>query len=63
MGTAYGVMFFFAFGLGSVSTSIAGYLADKFSLEVAFWIMALFAGGILLIALLIPRYVRDRVEK
>ena len=62
MGTAYGVMFFFAFGLGSVSTSIAGYLADTFSLEVAFWILALFAGGILLIALLIPRYVRDRVE-
>jgi len=52
-------MFFFAFGLGSVSTSIAGYLADTFSLEVAFWIMALFAGGILLIALLIPRYVKD----
>jgi MFS family permease len=43
MGMAYGVMFFFAFGLGSVSTTIAGYLADNFSLEAVFWIMALFS--------------------
>jgi FSR family fosmidomycin resistance protein-like MFS transporter len=59
MGTAYGVMFFFAFGLGSISTSIAGYLADTFSLYIAFWIMALFAGGILIIALLIPKYIME----
>ncbi|MFH2111398.1 MAG: MFS transporter [Candidatus Bathyarchaeota archaeon] len=37
MGLAYGVMFFAAFGLGSLSTTVTGYLADTYSLTVAFW--------------------------
>jgi MFS family permease len=58
MGTAYGLMFFFAFGLGSVSTTIVGYVADAFDLERAFWVMALFATMALVVALIIPRVVR-----
>ena len=60
MGMAYGVMFFFAFGLGSVSSTIAGYLADNFSLEAVFWIMALFSFMTLIISILIPRMVKER---
>ncbi|MFH0850521.1 MAG: MFS transporter [Candidatus Bathyarchaeota archaeon] len=37
MGLTYGVMFFAAFGLGSLSTTVTGYLADTYSLTVAFW--------------------------
>ncbi|MBS7638160.1 MFS transporter, partial [Candidatus Bathyarchaeota archaeon] len=42
-GTAYGIMFFFTFGLGSVSTTLVGYLAERFNLELAFWFMTLIA--------------------
>jgi MFS family permease len=57
MGMAYGVMFFFAFGLGSISTTIAGYLADNFSLEAVFWIMALFSGMTFGISFVITRVI------
>ncbi|MEM2892603.1 MAG: MFS transporter [Candidatus Bathyarchaeia archaeon] len=42
-GTAYGIMFFFTFGLGSVSTTIVGYLGERYNLELAFWFMTLIA--------------------
>ena len=58
MGMAYGVMFFFAFGLGSVSTTIAGYLADNFSLEAVFWIMGLFSSMALAISIAITKIIR-----
>ena len=57
MGIAYGVMFFFAFGLGSVSTTIVGYIADAFDLEMGFWILTLFSVMTLVIALIIPRVI------
>jgi FSR family fosmidomycin resistance protein-like MFS transporter len=60
MGMAYGVMFFFAFGLGSVSTTIAGYLADNFSLEAVFWIMAFFSLVTFGISLVITRVIGDK---
>jgi sugar phosphate permease len=59
MGTAYGLMFFFAFGLGSVSATIVGYIADAFDLERAFWIMAAFSAVALAIALVIPRIIKE----
>lgn len=55
IGAAYGVTYFFAFGLGSVSSAIAGYLADTFNLEVAFWTMALFSVMALIVSLAISR--------
>ena len=60
MGMAYGVMFFFAFGLGSVSSTLSGYLADNFSLEAVFWIMALFSFMALVISVIIPRVVEEK---
>ena len=60
MGMAYGVMFFFAFGLGSVSTTIAGYLADNFSLEAVFWIMTLFALVTFLISIVITMVIKKK---
>jgi len=63
MGMAYGVMFFFAFGLGSVSSTISGYLADNFSLEAVFWIMALFSFMTLIISVIIPKVVKERTSE
>jgi sugar phosphate permease len=60
MGLAYGIMFFFAFGLGSVSASIAGYLADAFGLAQVFWIMAGFSSIALLISLFIPVILKQK---
>lgn len=62
MGTAYGLMFFFAFGLGSVSTTIVGYIADAFDLERAFWVMAFFAFIALIVAFIIPRVIRSQLK-
>ena len=42
-GTAFGVMFFFAFGLGSLSAALAGYLADAYDLTTSFWALTLFS--------------------
>jgi FSR family fosmidomycin resistance protein-like MFS transporter len=58
MGMAYGVMFFFAFGLGSVSTTIAGYLADNFGLEAVFWIMGFFSFLAFIISLIITKVIK-----
>jgi MFS family permease len=54
IGSAYGLLFFFAFGLGSISTTIVGYIATAFDLEKAFWIMAILSCGALAVALTIP---------
>jgi len=37
----YGIMFFLVFGLGSVSSAIAGYAAENFGLQPAFSVMLL----------------------
>lgn len=60
MGMAYGVMFFFGFGLGSVSTTIAGYLADAFNLEAAFWSMALFSVFAIIVSLAIQKMLKSQ---
>ena len=59
MGLAYGIMFFSAFGVGSFSTTISGYLADSYSLTMAFWVNALIAGVSLLIAFLMQLKFSD----
>ncbi len=59
-GMAYGFMFFFAFGLGSISTTIAGYLADAISFEIAFWFMALISLVALIVAIAIQRKVHPK---
>lgn len=39
-GRVFGIMFCLSFGLGSVSTTIAGYFADHYGLTASYWVMA-----------------------
>jgi hypothetical protein len=59
MGLAYGVMFFSAFGVGSISTSITGWLADTYSLTAAFWVNT----GLSLVLLLMSVVIYLRIKE
>lgn len=59
MGLAYGVMFFSAFGVGSISTSITGWLADNYSLTFAFWVNLGVSIVLLLLSVLIYVRIKD----
>ena len=59
MGLAYGVMFFSAFGVGSISTSITGWLADQYSLTAAFWVNTGLSVVLLLISILIYMRIKE----
>jgi len=59
MGLAYGVMFFSAFGVGSISTSITGWLADQYSLTAAFWVNT----GVSMVLLLISFIIYMRIKE
>ena len=59
MGLAYGVMFFSAFGVGSISTSITGWLADQYSLTAAFWVNT----GVSMVLLLISSVIYLRIKE
>ncbi len=59
MGLAYGVMFFSAFGVGSISTAVIGWVADSYSLTTAFWVNAATSVLLLVVALVI----RARIKK
>ncbi len=59
MGLAYGVMFFSAFGIGSLSTSIIGWVADTYSLTMAFWANAATSIVLLAIAALIRIKIKN----
>ncbi|MBS7631567.1 MFS transporter [Candidatus Bathyarchaeota archaeon] len=50
-GTAFGLMFFFSFGLGSISAAIAGYFADVYNLKVSFVILSVFSILTLIVSL------------
>jgi MFS family permease len=51
MGLAYGFMFFSAFSIGSISTTVTGYLAKNYSLTAAFWVNTGIAVVLLFISL------------
>ncbi len=53
-GIVFGVMFFAAFGLGSVSSSLGGFVADRNGLGAVFNLMGFFSLISLLAALAIP---------
>jgi MFS family permease len=59
MGLAYGVMFFSAFGVGSISTSVSGWLADTYSLTTVFWVNLGLSGVLLFISLIIYLRIRE----
>jgi MFS family permease len=58
-GAVYGIFFFTSFGLGSLSQFIAGYLADLYGLDSAFYLFTAFA----LIALLLSFMLPEKREK
>jgi len=62
MGLAYGVMFFSAFGVGSLSTTVTGYLADEYSLTTAFWLNAGVGAALLAVSVLIYLKIDDNVK-
>jgi MFS family permease len=59
MGLAYGVMFFSAFGVGSISTSITGWIGEQHSLTAAFWVNTMVSILLLLISAVIYLRVKD----
>ncbi len=42
-GAVYGIFFFTSFGVGSISQVIAGYLGDLYGLDIAFYLLTIFA--------------------
>lgn len=62
MGLAYGVMFFSAFGVGSISTSVSGWLADIYNLKVVFWVNVGLSVVLLLISLVIYQRIKEHVS-
>jgi MFS family permease len=55
-GAVYGIFFFTSFGIGSLSQSIAGYVADNYGgLTTSFYMLAAFAVAALLLALKLPK--------
>jgi len=55
-GAVYGIFFFTSFGIGSLSQSIAGYVADNYGgLDTAFYMLTGFALAALLLALKLPK--------
>jgi MFS family permease len=53
-GAVYGIFFFTAFGIGSLSQFIVGYLADVYSFDSAFYLLTLFALAALLLSFKLP---------
>lgn len=53
-GAVYGIFFFTSFGIGSISQSIAGYVGDVYGLDMAFYILAIFAFAALLLSFKLP---------
>jgi len=55
-GAVYGIFFFTSFGIGSLSQSIAGYIADNYGgLDTAFYMLTAFALAALLLSLKLPK--------
>jgi MFS family permease len=60
-GAVYGIFFFTSFGIGSLSQSIAGYVADNYGgLNTAFYMLTIFALAALLLAFKLPEKKEDK---
>jgi predicted MFS family arabinose efflux permease len=53
-GAVFGIFFFTFFGIGSVSQLMAGYVADVYGLDVAFYLLTIFAAVALLLCFRLP---------
>lgn len=60
MGASFGVLFFFVFGLGSISATISGYIADIFGLEATFQILGFLGLCIFISSLLILTIIGEK---
>jgi AAHS family cis,cis-muconate transporter-like MFS transporter len=52
--TVFGILFFFSFGLGSVSIAIAGVFVDRYGWESALYVMTLFSFAAFLLSFMLP---------
>jgi len=53
-GAVYGIFFFTSFGIGSLSQVMAGYMADTYGLDTAFYLLTAFALAALILSLKLP---------
>jgi len=53
-GAVFGIFFFTSFGIGSLSQFMAGYMADTYSLDAAFYLLTVFALIALLLSFRLP---------
>jgi len=53
-GAVYGIFFFTSFGLGSLSQFMAGYMADAYGLDAAFYLLTTFALVALILSFKLP---------
>jgi len=60
-GIVFGIMFFAAFGLGSVSSGLGGFVADRYGLGTVFYLMGFFSLLSLLATFAIPS--EDKSQK
>jgi len=58
-GAVYGIFFFTSFGIGSLSQSISGFMADLYGLDTAFYILTVFAFAALLLSFKLPEKRED----
>jgi MFS family permease len=54
-GAVYGIFFFTSFGVGSISQVISGYLGDLYGLNVAFYLLTVFAVIALMLSFWLPK--------
>jgi MFS family permease len=59
-GTAFGIFFFAAFGLGSFASSFSGYLAQNFGLPAVFIGLSLVTFVLIFFAVLLLRIGKDK---
>jgi len=63
-GVVYGIFFFTAFGLGSISQAVVGYFMDKYgSVEPSFYVLTIFAVIALALSFIIPDKREKQTEK
>jgi ACDE family multidrug resistance protein len=62
-GAVFGIFFFTSFGIGSISQMIAGYMADAYSLDVAFYLLTMFAAIALLLSFRLPEERKKNIEQ
>ena len=62
-GAVFGIFFFTFFGIGSVSQLIAGYVADVYGLDVAFYLLTIFAAVALFLCFRLPGGKKERLTE